>query len=83
MDAKTFLSQFRKFRNNALEELGDIEDETIVRLFYLYLKQPKSSRYNSFPNSTYLSELFDTFSPYFKYNPHNIDPDSDENNDEL
>lgn len=80
MDARKFISDFRKFRNIVLEECGGIEDNVIIRLFYLYLRQSKSSRY-PFTNSTYFTELFDSFAPYFSYKESN--PDSDENNDEL
>lgn len=80
MDARKFISNFRKFKNIVLEECGEIEDNVIVRLFYLYLRQPKSPKY-PFTNSTYITELFDSFAPYFNYK--SLDPDSDENNDEL
>ena len=76
MQFREYLQEYRRFRAEAKEELGGVDEETIVRLFGLYhaLKEPVVQPNPFVDLMRHLWERQENF---------DTDPDSDDNNDDL
>jgi hypothetical protein len=74
---KQFINDYRKFRQLARDEIGDIRENDLLRLFSLFIEQQQPVVVNPLGG---LESFFQGISPFF--NPSSINPDDDENDDD-
>jgi len=66
MDARRFVNQYRKFRQIVKEEIGELEEETVISLFSLFARHLSAKqKQNNNPFKNYMD--------YYKKNTSNID----------
>jgi hypothetical protein len=73
---KRFINDYRKFRQMARQEIGDIREDDVLILFSLFLEQQPAFPLPLGGLETFLQSL----SPFL--NPSDANPDDDDNDDD-